>query len=77
MGNVIAKQGPDSCRGRGNNIAETGLYFPFIVVMTLPTMEAQGHSVLFKEVLFFQADQGHNRIYLYLVIDRTKDWNPT
>lgn len=68
-GNAVAKQGPDSCRGRGNGIAETGLYFPFIVVMSLPTMEAQGHSVLFKGVLDFQADQDHNRIYLCLVID--------
>lgn len=37
--------------------------------MSLPTMEAQGHSVLFKSILDFQADQGHNRIYLCLVID--------
>lgn len=68
-GNEVAKQGPDSCRGRGNSIAETGLYFPFLGVMRLPTMEAQGHSVLFKGVLDFQADQDHNKIYLCLVID--------
>lgn len=47
-GNAVVKQGPDSCRSRGNSIAETGLYFPLIVVKSLPTIEAQGHSVLFN-----------------------------
>lgn len=62
--NAVAKQGPDSCRDREKrmNIADTGLYFPFIVVINLLKIEAQGHSVLFKGVLGFQADQGHSRI---------------
>lgn len=64
MGDAVAKPGPDSGRGREKrmNSTDIGLYFPFIVGMSLPKIEAQGDSVLLKEVLDFQADQGQSRI---------------